>query len=80
VLYCFAAGYAHRSKYNLAAVGLSGVNKVKIIEKEDVVGEIKFQGTPLCLQYYRYNDNDFLFVSGVEGTIYSIKVKILKNK
>jgi hypothetical protein len=49
----------------LAAVGLSGVNKVKIIEKDDVIGEIKFQGSPLCLQYYRYHDQDFLIVSGV---------------
>lgn len=75
-MYCFSAVYAHKSKYNLSAVGLSGVDKLKIFEKDTQIAEMKFQSTPLCLSFYRFNDKDFLMASGIEGTVYAIKLKI----
>lgn len=42
-----------------------------------MVGEIQFQGTPLCINFYRLNDKDFMIASGDEGTIYAFKVKIM---
>jgi WD40 repeat protein len=63
--YCFAASYAHRSEHNLIAVALTGSNKVKIINNLEVISEIKFQAAPLCLDFYRFNNKDFLIVGGV---------------
>ena len=75
--YCFAASYAHKSKHNLFGVGLSGVNKVKVIKDEAVVAELNMQAGPLCLDFYQFNNKDFMLVSGVEGTVYVVKVKML---
>jgi len=63
--YCFTASFAHRSAFNLLAVGLSGTNKVKIIKDSKLVGEMKFQATPLSLDFYRFNNKDFLVVGGI---------------
>lgn len=75
-MYSFAAQFCHQSKYNLSAVALSGINKIKIFEDEAIIAEIQLQGSPLCLGFYRFNEKDFLLFSGVEGTIYAVKLKI----
>lgn len=76
--YCFAATYSHRSEHDLIAVGLSGSNSVKILLDNKLVSTMKFQAAPMALDFYRFNQKDFLIVGGMEGTIYSIKVKIMK--
>ena len=57
-------------------MGLSGVNKVKILRDEAVVAELNMQAGPLCLDFYQFNNKDFMLVSGVEGTVYVVKVKM----
>jgi hypothetical protein len=49
----------------LAAVGLSGINKIKVLEKDEVIAEIKFQAAPLCLQFYQFAEKDFIMASGM---------------
>ena len=39
---------------------------------------MQMQAAPLSLDFYRYNNKDFLLVGGVEGPIYCIKVKCLQ--
>ena len=39
-----------------------------------MVSEIKFQAAPLCLSFYQEKGKDFLLASGIEGTIYAIKI------
>lgn len=62
--YCFTAAYAHSSKYNLSAAGFSGIDKVKVFEGDEFIGEVKFQASPLCLSFYKFNDKDFMIASG----------------
>jgi hypothetical protein len=76
--YCFAAAFAHRSEHNLIAVGLTGSNKVKILRDNKLACEMKFQASPLTLDFYRLNGKDFLVVGGIEGTIYCIKLDLSK--
>lgn len=73
--YCFSASFAKKSEHNLIGVSLSGSNKVKILKDKRVVAEMKFQAAPLSIDFYRFNNKDFLIVGGVEGTIYAIKIK-----
>jgi WD40 repeat protein len=63
--YCFTASFAHRSEHELIAVGLTGSNKVKILNKGAMVCEMKFQAAPLSLDFYRFNNKDFLMVGGI---------------
>lgn len=42
-----------------------------------MVGDIHFQAAPLALNFYQFNNKDFMVAGGVEGTIYVIKVKII---
>lgn len=76
--YCFAASFAHRSEHNLAAIGLTGSNKVKLLRDNKLACEMKFQAAPLSLDFYRLNNKDFLVVGGIEGTIYCIKLDLHK--
>jgi hypothetical protein len=76
--YCFAASFAHRSEYDLIAVGLTGSNKVKVLKDHKLACEIKFQAAPLSLDFYRLHNKDFLVVGGIEGTIYCIKLDFAK--
>jgi hypothetical protein len=59
------------------AVALTGSNKVKILKDNKIISEMKFQAAPLSIDFYRFNNKDFIIVGGVEGTIYAIKLKIL---
>lgn len=63
--YCFAASFAHKSQYNLIAVGLTGSNKVKLLKDNLLVCEMKFQAAPLTLDFYQLNGKDFLVVGGI---------------
>lgn len=76
--YCLCAAYAHQSKFNLYAAGLTSLNKVKIFEDDKNVADLCFQAAPLALHFYQFNNKDFMVVGGVEGTIYVVKVKIVK--
>ena len=76
--YCFSAAFAHKSSYDLYGVALSGVNKVKIYEEKSIISELVFQAAPLSLTFYQFNGKDFMIASGIEGTIYVIKIKMIK--
>ena len=58
-------------------IGLTGSNCVKILQNKKLVSTVKLQAAPLSMDFYRFNNKDFLVVGGLEGTIYVIKVKIL---
>ena len=58
-------------------IGLSGINRIKIIKDESVVAELGMQAAPLALDFYQFNNKDFILVSGVEGTIYVVKLKMM---
>lgn len=73
--YCFGASFAQKSHKNLIGCVLSGSNKVKILEDKKMVTEIELQAAPLALDFYQYNEKDFMVVGGVEGTIYVVKLK-----
>jgi hypothetical protein len=60
------------------AVALSGSNKVKILKDRKLACTIKFQAAPLTLDFYRFNDHDYLMASGAEGTIYCFKLELPK--
>lgn len=75
--YCLSAAYAHKSKYDLYAAGLTSLNKVKIFKGKENVGDIHLQAAPLAIKFYQFNEKDFMVVGGVEGTIYVVKVKIV---
>jgi hypothetical protein len=59
-------------------VGLAGSNTVKILCDNQLVSEIKLQAAPLSLDFCEEEGRDYLIVGGIEGTIYSIKIKISK--
>lgn len=63
--YCLCAAYAHKSKYNLYAAGLTSLNKVKIFNNDENVADLSFQATPLALHFYQFNNKDFMVVGGV---------------
>lgn len=78
--YSLCAGYAHQSKYDLYAAGLTSLNKIKVFQSRVNVADIQFQVAPLALSFYQFNNKDFMVAGGVEGTIYVIKVKIVDDK
>ena len=75
--YCFTATFAQKSEYDLMAVGLTGSNSVKILRDRKLVSTVKLQAAPLSMDFYRFNNKDFLIVGGLEGTIYVLRVKML---
>ncbi len=56
-------------------MALSGSNKVKVLKDKKVVTEIEFQAAPLTIDFYRYQNKDFLIAAGIEGTVYVIKLQ-----
>ena len=73
--YCFGASFAQRSHNKLIGCALSGSNKVKVLKDNKTVTQIQLQAAPLTLDFYQYNEKDFMVVGGVEGTIYVVKLK-----
>lgn len=61
-------------------MGLTSIDKIKIFEHEQQIGEIKFQSLPFALNFYQYHQKDFMVAGGAEGTIYVIKVKIMDGE
>lgn len=59
-------------------MGLAGSNKVKVLCDNQLVCEIKLQAAPLSLDFCEEDGRDYLIVGGIEGTIYSIRIKISK--
>jgi hypothetical protein len=47
------------------AVALTGSNKVKIFKDNKIISEMKFQAAPLSVDFYRFNNKDFIIVGGV---------------
>ena len=62
------------------AVGLTGTNTVKILKDKKLVSTVKLQAAPLAMDFYRFNNKDFLIVGGLEGTIYVLKVKTMTGE
>jgi hypothetical protein len=61
------------------AVALSGgANRVKLLRDKKVVGEVKFQAAPFTVDFYQFNNKDFIIVGGAEGTIYCLKCDLQK--
>ena len=52
------------------------MNKVKILKDEGMIAELQMQAAPFCLDFYTFNNKDFILIGGVEGTIYAVKLKI----
>lgn len=57
------------------AVGLSGVNKVKIFKEKSIVAEFKLQAPPLGIDFCMMNEQECIVMSGVEGVVYIAKLK-----
>jgi WD40 repeat protein len=74
--YSFTAAFAQNSEHDLMAVGLTNTNSVKVLVNRNLACTIKFQAAPLSLDFYRYGNKDFLLVGGLEGTIYSLRLRI----
>jgi len=49
----------------LIGCALSGSNKVKVLRDKHTVTEVQLQAAPLAVDFYQYNDKDFMVVGGV---------------
>lgn len=47
------------------ACALTGSNKVKILKDKKLIGEIKCQASPLAIDFYRFNDRDYMLIGGI---------------
>jgi len=63
--YCFTAAYAHHSEHDLIAVGLTGSNSVKMLLNHKLVCTMLFQAAPLSVDFYQFQNKDFLIVGGL---------------
>ena len=46
-------------------MGLAGSNCVKLLLNHNLVCTVQLQAAPLCLDFYRFNNKDFLVVGGL---------------
>ena len=49
----------------MIGIGLTGSNCVKILKDKQLVSTIQLQAAPLTMDFYKFNNKDFLIVGGL---------------